>query len=80
MIQTLEEVDEFPDSFANFLENNLASKEVETTGKMIVRALRAILNTYPGLYKETMAKVLTLLVGTEESKDLLRKTASELVS
>ena len=57
---------------ASFIEQN---KEKDLIGKVIVKIITALLQTYPGLYKETMAEILPKV-----PKPLLRGIAADLIN
>ena len=61
LIQAYEDIEEFAQGLKSFLEENLPCKELEATGRVIVRSLKAVLDTIPGFYRETASVVLAAL-------------------
>ena len=57
----MDDVDEFPEVFKCFLENILERAEPSIISLVIIKTIKAILQTLPGLYRETIEKSLQVL-------------------
>lgn len=63
LIQTMEDVDEFPDTFKGFLKSCLDSnRDAQMISIVLNSTVKAVLQTIPGLYQQTLEKALFLMV------------------
>ena len=58
LVQTMENVEDLPSAFKEFLENNLESDSIESLGIIITKIVKAVLQVYPGLYRDTISAAL----------------------
>ena len=66
LIQTQENIDEFPQLFGQFLQSHQENIEQAKMTILLTKVVKSILQSYPGLYRETVAKMLEAIDGKLE--------------